>query len=222
MPYRAFPPAGFSFAVAATVACVPPARSGPGAASPFPAPAPDAAAIARARADSVLRPWTAADVRFMTAMIAHHAQAIHAAGLAPSRGASRSVATLAERIAAGQRDEIAAMQHWLADRRQPVPEPRPGAAGGLDESAHHASMPGMLTDAQLRALDAARGPAFDRLFLSLMIQHHRGAIAMVKELFATPGAAQDQAIFRFASDVSVDQGTEIARMERMLAALPPH
>ena len=78
----------------------------------------------------------------------------------------------------------------------------------------------MLTDAQLAELDTARGDAFDRLFLTLMIQHHRGAVAMVRELFDTPGAAQDETVFRFANAVGVDQTTEIARMERMLDALP--
>lgn len=80
-------------------------------------------------------------------------------------------------------------------------------------------MPGMLTDAQMKQLDAARGPEFDRLFLSLMIQHHRGAVTMVKELFDTYGAGQDELVFKFASDVNVDQTTEIARMEKMLIAL---
>jgi len=81
-------------------------------------------------------------------------------------------------------------------------------------------MPGMLTDAQMKELAEASGPEFDRLFLTYMIQHHRGAVAMVKDLFATPGAAQDETVFKFANDVNVDQSTEIARMERMLSALP--
>lgn len=80
-------------------------------------------------------------------------------------------------------------------------------------------MPGMLTDDQMKELDQARGPAFDRLFLTYMIQHHRGAVTMVKDLFGSPGAAQDETVFKFANDVSVDQSTEIARMEQMLAAL---
>jgi uncharacterized protein (DUF305 family) len=78
----------------------------------------------------------------------------------------------------------------------------------------------MLTDAQMKQLAEARGPEFDRLFLAFMIQHHRGAVAMVKDLVGTPGAAQDETVFKFASDANVDQSTEIARMERMLAALP--
>ena len=190
---------------------------------PLPAPAPQGpdAAIARARADSARLPYTQADIRFMTAMIGHHAQALEMAKLAPTHGASEPVRVLAARIINGQADEIASMQQWLRERRQPVPD---AAAGGL-HAGHGAGqesmmMPGMLTHAQMQQLDAARGHEFDRLFLTFMIQHHRGAVAMVKDLFGTPGAAQDDTVFKFASDVNVDQTTEIARMERMLSALP--
>jgi uncharacterized protein (DUF305 family) len=86
--------------------------------------------------------------------------------------------------------------------------------------ADHSTMPGMLTVEQVRQLRAARGPEFDRLFLTFMIQHHRGAVTMVNELFATDGAGNDEAVFKFASDVQVDQTTEVTRMERMLAAMP--
>ena len=154
-------------------------------------------------------PHTEADVRFMSAMIGHHAQALIMAGWAPTHDAGPAVRRLAERIVAGQKDEIATMQQWLRDRDEPAPDP--------DHAAHGHVMPGMLTEAQLTELDAARGAAFDRLFLTYMIQHHRGAVAMVKELFGTPGAAQDETVFKFADDVGVDQTTEIARMERMLA-----
>lgn len=161
-------------------------------------------------------PYTEADVRFMSAMIGHHAQALVMAGMAPTHGASPAVQRLAERIVAGQQDEIASMQQWLRERGRPVPE---GHAG---HGTHHgAHMPGMLTEGELRQLDGARGQEFDRLFLTYMIRHHRGAVTMVKELFASPGAAQDRTVFKFADDVGVDQTTEIARMERMLDALPP-
>jgi len=80
-------------------------------------------------------------------------------------------------------------------------------------------MPGMLTQTQMQQLDAARDTEFDRLFLTLMIQHHRGAVSMVKDLFASTGAAQEETVFKFASDVNVDQTTEIARMERMRTAI---
>ena len=148
----------------------------------------------------------------MSDMVGHHAQAVAMAELAPTHGASASVRRLAERIINGQQDEIATMRQWLRDRGLPAPE------GHHAEHAH--MMPGMLTEAQLKELEEARGPEFDRLFLTYMIQHHRGAVAMVKQLFGTPGAGQDDTVFKFASDVNVDQTTEIARMERMLSALP--
>lgn len=165
-------------------------------------------------------PWTAADARFMSQMIGHHSQAIVMARMAPTHGASPAVQTLADRIINAQQDEIATMQTWLRDRGQPVPEARPMPMKMMMNGAEHEMlMPGMLTDAQMAELDAARGPDFDRLFLTFMIQHHRGAVSMVRELFGTQGAAQDETVFKFASDVNVDQTTEIARMERMLASL---
>ena len=179
-----------------------------------------AAAIAKASADSARYPYTAADVHFMSAMIGHHAQAIVMSGWAATHGADPAVQRLADRIINAQQDEIRTMQSWLRDRRQPVPEAKPGpmkmVMGGME---HEMLMPGMLTDDQMKQLDAARGKEFDRLFLRFMIQHHRGAVSMVKDLFASYGAAQDETVFKFASDVQVDQSTEIARMEKMLAAL---
>jgi uncharacterized protein (DUF305 family) len=181
-----------------------------------------AAAIARARADSVRHPYTEADVEFMSHMIGHHAQAIAMSVLAPTHGADPSVQVLASRIINAQQDEIATMQRWLRDRRKPVPEARPtGMKMKMNGVEHEMLMPGMLTEAQMKQLDQARGPDFDRLFLTFMIQHHTGAVSMVKDLFDTQGAAQDELVFKFANDVNVDQSTEIARMKRMLAALPP-
>ena len=184
-----------------------------------PAPTPSPAAIARARADSLRYPYTAADVQFMTGMIGHHAQALVMSKYAPTHGADPAILRLAERIINAQEDEIATMQRWLGDRLQPVPDAKPmphdmAAMPGMDHAAM--MMPGMLTDAQLKALDAARGAEFDRLFLTGMIQHHKGATSMVTKLFGTTGAGQDETIFKFASDVNVDQTTEIARMQRML------
>jgi uncharacterized protein (DUF305 family) len=177
---------------------------------------------ARARADSVRHPYTQADVDFMSHMIGHHAQALVMAGWAPTHGAGASVRILAERIINAQQDEITSMQRWLGDRGKPVPEARPtGMKMMMNGVEHEMLMPGMLTEAQMRQLDQAKGPEFDRLFLTYMIQHHRGAVSMVKDLFGTNGAAQDETVFKFANDVNVDQSTEIARMERMLAALPP-
>jgi uncharacterized protein (DUF305 family) len=181
----------------------------------------DAAAIAKARADSARYPYTKPDVDFMSHMIGHHAQAIEMSRLAPTRGASPAVRTLAERIINAQQDEITIMQQWLRDRGQPVPEGR-SATMPMEHAGHDMMsmmMPGMLTPAQMKQLEEAKGAEFDRLFLTDMIQHHRGAIEMVKSLLATPGAAQDQKVFKVASDANVDQATEVARMTRMLAAL---
>ena len=180
----------------------------------------DSAAAARARADSVRLPYTQADVDFMSHMIGHHAQAIAMSRWAPTHGASPSVRVLADRIINAQQDEILTMQTWLRDRHEPVPEANPAGMkmmmGGME---HMMLMPGMLTEEQMKQLDQARGPEFDRLFLTFMMQHHRGAVAMVKQLFDTYGAGQDETVFKFASDVNVDQTTEIARMDKMLIAL---
>ncbi len=180
----------------------------------------EAGAIARARADSVRRPYTEADVTFMTGMIGHHAQAIEMSLMAPTHGASPTVQTLAARIINAQEDEIGTMQRWLRDRLQTVPDGKSHSMkmmhGGME---HEMMMPGMLTDAQMKQLGESRGKEFDRLFLTYMIQHHRGALTMVNELFGSYGAGQDELVFKFASDVNVDQTTEIARMERMLFAL---
>jgi uncharacterized protein (DUF305 family) len=161
-------------------------------------------------ADSVRNSFTPADVEFMTGMIGHHAQAIEMSRLAPTNGASGQIQILAGRIINAQQDEIAKMQLWLRDRGQPVPE-----VGGA-HGHHHAMMPGMLTEAQMAELRAARGNEFDKTFLRLMIQHHEGAIQMVDRLFAADGAGQEDVIFKLASDVNVDQITEVDRMRRLL------
>jgi uncharacterized protein (DUF305 family) len=180
----------------------------------------EAAAIARARADSVRYPYMAADVQFMSGMIGHHSQAILMSRLAPTHAASPAVLRLADRIINAQQDEIATMQRWLAERRQPVPEAKPAPMKMMMNGVEHEMMmPGMLTDEQMRQLEHATGPEFDRLFLTGMIQHHRGATSMVRDLFNTYGAAQDETVFKFANDVNVDQTTEIARMQKLLASL---
>lgn len=206
------PPAMALFAILAlATACTGTGRRAP-TASPT---APDAAAIAKAKTDSSRYPYTAADIGFMEQMIVHHAQAVTMSALAPTRAASSSVKILAERITSSQQDEIALAEQWLRDRRQPTTQDTSA------HSAHHMTMPGMLNAAQIAELARATGPGFDRLFLALMIQHHRGSLSMVNALFATDGAAQDETVFRFASDVNVDQITEIARMEQMLTTLSP-
>lgn len=178
------------------------------------------AAIARARADSARAPYVQADIDFMAGMIGHHAQAIAMSRLAPVNGASPSIRTLAARIINAQGDEITIMRQWLSDRQLPVPEANPkGMAMTHGGMTHTMLMPGMLSEAQMDTLSRARGKAFDRLYLEYMIQHHKGATEMVRQLFATDGAGQNQTVFKFASDVNVDQTTEIARMERMRSAL---
>ena len=164
--------------------------------------------------------YAAADIHFIAGMIVHHAQALVMAGWASSHGANPSVQTLANRITNAQQDEIALMQRWLRDRHQPVPDANPHVMMmNMNGMEHEMLMPGMLTEPQLKQLNEARGKEFDRLFLSFMIQHHRGAVTMVRDLFGTYGAAQDATVFKIASDVSADQTTEIARMQKMLASL---
>ena len=175
----------------------------------------------QARADSGRPPYTTADVKFMQGMIGHHAQAIVMAGWAPTHGARADVRILAERIKVAQTDEIAMMQRWLRDRRQVVPDADAHHEhAGMDMPGMPPMMPGMLTAEQFAQLDAARGPEFDRLFLTFMIGHHQGAVTMVRQLLAVPAAGQDDDVFRFVADVNVDQTTEIDRMRGMLSAAP--
>jgi uncharacterized protein (DUF305 family) len=160
--------------------------------------------------------YTAADVRFMSGMIYHHAQALLMAGWAKSHSASPSVQTLCDRIIASQTDEINLLSRWLADRHEPVPHPEPEHMMMAGMDATH-MMPGMLSPGQLAQLDSARGPRFDELFLRFMIQHHEGAITMVNDLFDA-GAGEENPVYKMASSVFADQTTEIERMQRMLAA----
>jgi len=163
----------------------------------------------------------AADLRFMSGMIPHHAQAVLIAGWAPTHGARSDVRILCERIVVAQRDEIALMQTWLRDRGQAVPAANATHMTMMMNGMEHSMlMPGMLTDPELAQLDKARGSEFDRLFLGAMIRHHQGAVTMVDTLFAASGAGQDEVVFRFASDVYADQTTEIDRMQKMLATIP--
>ncbi len=168
--------------------------------------------------------YTAADVAFMQGMIGHHAQALEMSALVAGRSTRPELALLAERISVSQRDEIAIMQTWLSERKQPVP-----ATGGHDMHAAHAmhgsagamhQMPGMLSPAQMDSLTKATGPAFDRLFLQYMIQHHEGALFMVAELLRAPNAAREPMMFQFVSDVDTDQRAEIRRMQALLRTLP--
>jgi uncharacterized protein (DUF305 family) len=167
--------------------------------------------------------FTDTDVRFMQGMIHHHAQALDMTALLETHTTSDDMRKLGQRIAISQADEIKMMQKWLEARGQDAPTFDKATAGEPSEHAHHMAgapmMPGMLTPDQMNQLGAAKGPAFDRLFLQFMIQHHQGALTMVKDLFAAPGAAQESDTFAFASDVDADQRAEISRMTAMLKEL---
>lgn len=185
----------------------------------------DLEALYWARQDSVIDRFSEADVHFMVGMISHHAQALIMSNLAPANGASSSVQTLAARIINAQNDEIRIMQTWLKDRGQPVPQVHIDGlklmvhAEGHEHHDMHHDMPGMLTQEQLSELEAAKGAEFDRLFLKYMILHHRGAVTMVRDLLATDGAVRHDATYKLATDIHVDQITEIERMQQMLMAL---
>jgi len=157
--------------------------------------------------------YTDGDIRFVQGMISHHAQALEMTRLLEARTDNAVLRQLSERIDISQRDEIMMMQGWLRDRDQTVPEV---------DTYHQAGfvrMPGMLTDEEMEELEVVSGVAFDRLFLRLMIKHHRGAITMVDNLLDQAGAAQDAQLYAFTSDVSSDQDMEINRMDSMLAEL---
>ena len=160
--------------------------------------------------------YTPADVEFMQGMIAHHAQALDMVALVPDRTTTESIRLLAQRIEISQRDEIRLMRNWLTERGQAAPDPA-AAPGHHAGGGHEMLMPGMLTAEQMARLAAAKGAEFDRLFLQLMIQHHQGALTMVKTLFGTQGAAQETPTFRYASEVDTDQRFEIERMQKLLA-----
>ena len=174
---------------------------------------------AEQRALGIYQPYSDADIAFMTGMIPHHAQAIIMAGWAPTHGARSDVAILCERIVVGQADEIRSMQQWLSDHGLPVPDATSTRMKMKTNGVEHDMlMPGMLTDEEMAELDKARGREFDRLFLIGMIKHHQGAIDMVNDLFKAYGAAQDNTIYKFASDVFADQSIEIDVMRKMLAS----
>lgn len=173
--------------------------------------------------------FTGDDVAFMQHMIVHHAQAVEMVELLETRGVHPTVRKLGQRIALSQEAEMALMRGWLSDRGQPLEMPGMGAGhAGMDHSAHagHAMpasdtpiMAGMLSPAQMQALAAASGPAFDRLFLEGMIRHHQGALDMVDALVGQPGAAEDTMLSDFTTSVVADQSAEILRMQSLLSDL---
>lgn len=206
-------------------------RASEGVAGP-PGPAGEDAAfeaLFQARADSARMNFTEADVHFIQMMIPHHGQALEMSTLVPDRAADPAIRTLAARITGGQREEIARMEQWLRDRGISVPEEAQGgpvpamdhahSMPGMSEAMNGKSMPGMLSPEEMAELANSSGAPFDRLFLTLMIRHHQGAVEMVDNLFATPGAGKEADLFQLAADIRVDQTTEVARMERMLLSL---
>lgn len=154
--------------------------------------------------------WTAADVHFMQGMIAHHAQAIAMSKIAYANNANPKLKFFATKIDQSQRAEIVQMQGWLIDHGQTAPDTM---------SWQHMQMTGMLTPAEMKELESAKGPDFDKKYLTYMIKHHEGAIQMVKDLFATPLSGQETNINVFANDVEQVQTAEIAAMHQMLADL---
>jgi len=177
---------------------------------------------------ATLPPPSPADVQFMQGMIMHHAQAVEMTALIESHTENRKIRTLGERISRSQSDEIRFMKQWLEARSQPTSMATShgshGSHGpqtpGVIMPSHNMLMPGMLTAKQMEALRKAKGKGFDDLFLSGMIQHHNGALVMVKELFDTAGAGQDAELFNFATDVDSGQRAEVRVMQNMLGDKP--
>jgi len=158
---------------------------------------------------------TKADVEFMQGMIMHHSQAVEMTKLVAAKSHNPDILELGRKIDISQTDEMGFMKRWLQDRGKPISDMED--MPGMDMSSMMPAMPGMLTKAQMDALRKAEGPEFDHLFLTGMIQHHTGALYMVKQLFATAGAAQDAWLFDFTSDVDNTQQAEIDIMRHMLA-----
>ena len=165
---------------------------------------------------ATLPPPSLADVKFMQDMIMHHAQAVEMTALIESHTQNKELRSLGARISSSQADEINFMKRWLTARGEPAAP----AMLHMHTPDHQMLMPGMLTAKQMDALKKAKGKEFDRLFLKGMIQHHNGALIMVKELFDTAGAGQDAEVFNFASDVDSGQRAEIRVMQTMLGEKP--
>jgi uncharacterized protein (DUF305 family) len=166
-----------------------------------------------------LPPHSPADTKFMQDMIMHHAQAVEMTALIDSHTENKELRSLGARISRSQSDEIKFMKRWLAARNEPAAAPMHHMAG-MDMSSHQMLMPGMLTDKQMTALRNSKGKEFDELFLKGMIQHHNGALIMVKELFDTAGAGQDAELFNFTTEVDSGQRAEIKIMQTMLGETP--
>jgi uncharacterized protein (DUF305 family) len=169
---------------------------------------------------AALPPRSQADVEFMQGMIMHHAQAVEMTALIRSHTENKDVRSLGARISSSQSDEIKFMRRWLAARGEPISMAMPGMSDVDKSGEPMALMPGMLTPQQMEALRNAKDAEFDKLFLTGMIQHHNGALIMVKDLFDTAGAGQDAELFNFATDVDSGQRAEIRIMQSMLEKKP--
>ena len=168
---------------------------------------------------ATLPPYSPADVQFMQHMIMHHAQAVEMTALIESHSQNARLRSLGERISRSQSDEINFMKRWLMTRGEPDSPAMPEMPG-MDMSSHQMLMPGMLTPKQMDALRKAKGEEFDELFLKGMIQHHNGALSMVKDLFDSAGSGQDAELFNFATEVDSGQRAEIKVMQTMLDQKP--
>jgi len=169
---------------------------------------------------ATLPPRSPADVEFMQGMIMHHSQAVEMTALISSHTNNKDLTLLGARISRSQSDEIKFMKRWLAARGESLSMPAPRMPNMTMSRDKLMLMPGMLTPAQMDALRKAQGADFDRLFLTGMIQHHNGAVTMVKDLFDTAGAGQDADIFNFATDADNSQRAEIRIMQTMLEKTP--
>jgi len=171
---------------------------------------------------ATLPPLSPKDVEFMQGMIMHHAQAVEMTALMNSHTENKELRLLGARISHSQAEEIKFMKRWLVARGAPTSMAMPAMPDmpGMDMSSHQMLMPGMLTAKQMDALRDAKGKEFDELFLKGMIQHHNGALIMVKDLFDTAGSGQDAELFNFATDVDSGQRAEIKIMQSMLGENP--
>src|SRR2546430_17238614 len=169
---------------------------------------------------ATLPPRSPKDVEFMQGMIMHHEQAVEMTALMESHTENKELRLLGARISHSQSEEIKFMRRWLEARGETTEMPMPKMSGmdmpGMDMSSHQMLMPGMLTPKQMEALRKAKDAEFDQLFLTGMIQHHNGALVMVKDLFDTAGTGQDAELFDFATDADNTQQAEIRIMETML------
>ena len=159
--------------------------------------------------------FNAGDVTFAQGMIPHHQQAVEMATIAldPARAASAEVKDLATRIQGAQDPEIQLMTGWLSEWGQPVDGMGAMSMEGM-EMADMPGMEGMMTADEMTGLEAATGPAFDKLWLGMMVRHHQGAVAMSKTANTNGKAA---VVKDLAAKIVSAQEAEIAEMQKLLA-----